>query len=79
MVDLEEMGAEDWEWLEDIIMRHYEETGSAVAARILERGVKSVNFVKVMPRDYKRVLRAAAEAAAAGIPVEEAVMAAAHG
>ena len=36
-------------------------------------------FVKVMPRDYKRVLEAVRRAEAAGRPVEEAIMAAAHG
>ena len=36
-------------------------------------------FVKVMPRDYKRVLEAAKDAEARGLPVTEAVMEAAHG
>ena len=35
--------------------------------------------MKVMPRDYRRVLEAMREAEAAGIPVDEAIMAAAHG
>jgi glutamate synthase (NADPH) large chain len=35
--------------------------------------------VKVMPRDYKRVLEAIKKAEAAGRPVDEAVMAASHG
>ena len=37
------------------------------------------HFVKVMPRDYKRVLGAIAEAEAAGVDVNEAIMAAARG
>jgi glutamate synthase (NADPH/NADH) large chain len=36
-------------------------------------------FVKVMPRDYKRVLSAIAEAEASGSDVDEAIMAAARG
>jgi hypothetical protein len=35
--------------------------------------------VKIMPRDYKRVLAAIAKAQQAGIPEEKAVMEAAHG
>ena len=36
-------------------------------------------FVKVMPRDYKRVLTAVARARAAGLDADEAVMAAVTG
>ena len=35
--------------------------------------------MKVMPRDYKAVLQAIAEAEAAGEDVDKAIMAAAHG
>jgi glutamate synthase (NADPH/NADH) large chain len=35
--------------------------------------------IKVMPRDYRRVLEATARAGAEGRSVEEAVMASAHG
>ena len=37
------------------------------------------HFVKVMPRDYKRVLQAIAEAERDGNDVDKAIMAAAHG
>ena len=37
------------------------------------------HFVKVMPRDYKRVLQAIAEAERDGADVDKAIMAAAHG
>ena len=40
---------------------------------------RSSDFVKVMPRDYRRVLEATARAEAEGRSVDEAVMAAAHG
>jgi glutamate synthase (NADPH/NADH) large chain len=36
-------------------------------------------FVKVMPKDYKRVLEAIAEAERKGVDVDEAIMAAASG
>ncbi len=48
---------EDIEWLRDILRKHLAETGSAVATRILDRWHTEVRrFVKVMPKDYKRVL-----------------------
>jgi glutamate synthase (NADPH/NADH) large chain len=37
------------------------------------------HFAKVMPRDYKRVLQAIAEAERDGVDVDKAIMAAAHG
>ena len=50
-----------------LIRRHMEYTGSTVAARVLDDWDRaSRQFVKVMPRDYKRVLMAQARAAAAG-------------
>jgi glutamate synthase (ferredoxin) len=50
-----------------LIERHVARTGSGVGARVLEEWLTSVRmFVKVMPRDYKRVLLTQARAAAAG-------------
>ena len=55
-------------------------TGSTVAAGLLADGDRLVGrFTKVMPRDYKRVLEAAKLAAGAGVDVDAAIMAAAHG
>ena len=80
MVDAEPLGDEDAEWLAGIVARHAEETGSTVAARLLEDWATTVlDMVKVMPRDYRRVLEATERALAAGESVDEAVMAAAHG
>ena len=47
--------------MRDLIRRHITHTGSDHAARILEawRNMSAL-FVKVMPRDYKRVLAAQA-------------------
>jgi glutamate synthase (NADPH/NADH) large chain len=79
MVDLDSLDEDDRLWLRSAIARHLELTGSAVAERLLADWSASVEqFWKVMPEDYKRVLRAAAEAEAKGIPVDEAIMAAAH-
>jgi glutamate synthase (NADPH/NADH) large chain len=48
-----------------LLDRHVEYTGSTVAARLLEGwDAARAKFVKVIPRDYKRVLVAEARARA---------------
>jgi glutamate synthase (NADPH) large chain len=80
MVDLDPLEDDDREFLREVIRRHHEETGSAVAERILERWRREVeHFAKVMPKDYKRVLEAARVAEERGLSVDEAIMAASHG
>jgi glutamate synthase (NADPH/NADH) large chain len=80
MVDLDPVDDEDRDELREVVRRHEEETGSTVASRLLEFWHEEVrNFVKVMPKDYKRVLEAARTAEERGIDVDEAIMAAAHG
>ena len=80
MADLEELDESDAAQLQALIERHYAETGSAVAARLLADWDAAVGaFGKVMPKDYKRVLLAARAAEREGRDVNQAVMAAAHG
>ena len=80
MVDLEGLDDLDTTWLVGAIFRHRDETGSEVAGRILTDWQYQVaNFVKVMPRDYKRVLQAIKVAEEKGVDVDEAIMAAAKG
>ena len=80
LVTLEPVDGADAAALRDLVGRHHAETGSAVAARLLAGWDAAVTrFVKVMPRDYRRVLDAARRAEAEGGDVNEAVMAAAHG
>jgi glutamate synthase (NADPH/NADH) large chain len=80
MVDLDPLEECDLKFLHDVVSRHHAETGSAVAASLLETWDESVRrFSKIMPKDYKRVLRAASAAEREGRDVNEAVMAAAHG
>jgi glutamate synthase (NADPH/NADH) large chain len=80
MVDMEDCGEDEVLWLSEILERHSTETGSEVAARILAGWPRSAaQFVKVMPRDYKRVLRAVRDAEASGLPVEDAIMGASRG
>jgi glutamate synthase (NADPH/NADH) large chain len=79
MVDLDPVDqGDDAKFLREVVERHYGETGSAVAARLLSDWDTS-RFTKVMPKDYKRVLSAASQAEREGRDVDEAVMAAAHG
>jgi glutamate synthase (NADPH/NADH) large chain len=80
MVDLDPLTDEDRTWLRERIQMHANETESAVARRVLDGWTTEVErFVKVMPRDYKRVLEAIARAEAEGTDVDAAVMAAAQG
>ena len=80
MVDLDGLDDTDLEWLHGMIAAHVDATDSAVGQRVLaDWPGQQKHFVKVMPRDYKRVLGAIAEAEAAGVDVSEAIMAAARG
>ena len=60
-----------------MIQRHAEYTGSERARQILSRWEEYVpRFVKVMPRDYKRMLQAIKRVTDSGLSGEEAIMAA---
>ena len=80
MVDIDPLDDLDTSWLVTAVFRHQAETGSEVAGRILSDWQYAVRqFVKVMPRDYKRVLNAIRVAEEAGADIDEAIMAAAKG
>ncbi|OAZ39561.1 glutamate synthase subunit alpha [Microbacterium arborescens] len=65
---LEEMGSGDAEILRDLLERHVAETGSELAARLLEDFETEIaNFVRVVPRDYAAVLETRQTAAAEGL------------
>ena len=60
-----------------LILKHVEYTGSKYAAGIVEDFDKLVpKFVKVLPKDYERMLNAIKEVEARGLTGEEALMAA---
>ena len=60
-----------------LIQRHVRYTSSALGRRVLDRWQENIaRFVKVMPKDYKRVLACIARAHEQGLGGEEAVMAA---
>jgi glutamate synthase (NADPH) large chain len=80
MVELDTLDEDDAEYLHGTIQAHVDATDSAVGQRILvDWSEQQRHFVKVMPRDYKRVLQAIAEAERDGVDVDKAIMAAAHG
>jgi glutamate synthase (NADPH) large chain len=81
MVDVETVDStDDEETIRSLLKNHLRYTQSTVARRILERwDLKREQFVKVMPKDYKRILEAMEKARLTGIPEDEAVMEAAHG
>jgi len=61
--------AEDIALVRELIRRHVALTGSSYAARFLDDWIAvQPRFVRVMPKDYKRVLQAEARAQAEGRP-----------
>ncbi|MBS1914990.1 MAG: glutamate synthase large subunit [Bacteroidetes bacterium] len=57
MVDLDKVEDDDVEELKTMIQKHYAYTGSTVAKFVLDDFENQLkNFVKVFPRDYKKVL-----------------------
>jgi glutamate synthase (ferredoxin) len=59
MVDLEPLDLADLELVQGLIARHVQLTGSVLGARLLrDWNATSLQFIKVMPRDYKRALAA---------------------
>ena len=81
MVDLEAITEDDdIESIKSLLTKHVKYTHSTVAEKILEQWSNyQGKFVKVMPKDYKRVLNAIRIAREKGLPEDEAVMEAAHG
>jgi glutamate synthase (ferredoxin) len=75
MVELEPLDLDDAQELEHMVRRHRETTGSGVAERLLADWNASLKkFVKVMPRDYKRMIEAIKRVHAQGLTGEEAIM-----
>jgi glutamate synthase (NADPH/NADH) large chain len=76
LVDLVEVTGEHEETLHALVQRHFEETGSPVARRLLDTWAQSLGeFTAVVPRDYQRIIGMIREVQAAGREVDETVMA----
>jgi glutamate synthase (NADPH/NADH) large chain len=57
MVDLDPLDTADAQVLQDMITQHYAYTGSTVAKFVLDDFENQLkNFIKVFPKDYKKVL-----------------------
>ncbi len=81
MVDLDALEEdEDLDTVKSLLEKHFRYTQSTVAKKILEHWDDyQSKFIKVMPRDFKRVLAAIKKAQEDGTSVDDAVMEAAHG
>src|SRR5258706_8598396 len=76
-VTLERLDERDLREVEEMLKRHATYTHSAAAWRLLAQWSESApKLVKVMPKDYRRMLEALHEAEGRGLVGEEAVMAA---
>ena len=74
---LDKQAAAEIAAVRQLIERHVQYTGSDYARRILESWEEALpRFVKVMPRDYERMLQKIADMEALGLNGDEAVMAA---
>jgi len=78
MVDLDPLTDEDRASLRSTVAMHYELTGSELAARVLADWDGQA-WLKVFPKDFKRVLAARQRAADEGLDPDKLVMEAAHG
>lgn len=68
LVAVEQLDSEDREFLRATIKRHYEYTESAVAKRMLAAwSVEVSRFRKVMPVDFKRVMKVMKDAQEQGL------------
>ncbi|MFM8857315.1 MAG: glutamate synthase large subunit [Actinomycetota bacterium] len=72
MVDLEKLTPGDEEELVAMLQRHVDETESDVARSVIDQWEREKSsFVKVMPRDYRRVLEVIDAARAEGLNEQE--------
>ncbi len=77
MADIEPLDEEDRETVYQMIQKHENYTRSQKAAKVLANWQEfAPKFVKVMPRDYKRVLEAIKQAIADGLSGDDALNAA---
>ena len=80
MVELEPLDEQDTSWLIALLEDYAQATKSTIAMGLLEKPQEAfVDMIKVMPRDYRRVLEASARALADGRDVEQAIMETARG
>ena len=77
MVDLEPLSAEDSEEIKEMIKRHVEYTDSERGKEVLSNWSNiEEKFVRVMPKDFKRMLGAIERVEKKGLSGDKALMAA---
>jgi len=77
MVDIDKLTSEDMDQVKNMIEKHVSYTGSELGKEILNRWSSSSDkFVKVMPKDYKRMQSAIKSVEEKGLSGDEALMAA---
>ncbi|WP_199245223.1 glutamate synthase large subunit [[Phormidium] sp. ETS-05] len=77
MADIEPLDEEDLATVREMVQKHAEYTNSKKAGAVLANWEQMApKFVKVMPRDYKRVLQCLKDALASGLSGDEALAAA---
>jgi glutamate synthase (ferredoxin) len=80
MVDLETIESNESAEVRQLLENHVRHTQSSVAQTLLEDWDSAMRqFVKVIPKDYKRVLQAIEDARVAGVPQADVIMETAHG
>jgi glutamate synthase (ferredoxin) len=80
MVEVESPLEDDEDLIQELLRNHVRFTQSSVAAAILDSWkMARKSFVKIMPKDFKKVLEAIETAKRTGIPEAQAIMEAAHG
>jgi glutamate synthase (NADPH/NADH) large chain len=78
MVEIEDLDQEDIKFLQEIVANYIEETDSELAKKIIKNN-EILKFVKIMPKEYKRVLIAKQKAELEGIDPLKAIMEASRG
>jgi len=72
LVELREVPADEVQPLKELVQRHADETGSAVAEQLLGNWEQSVmRFTEIMPSNYRLVLEAQREALEEGLTEDE--------
>ncbi len=76
LVSMEEVTDQrDKEILRGLVQKHFDQTGSAVAKKILDDFDEAVSkFKKIIPNDYKRMLEEIAKSEEKGRSYDEAVL-----
>ena len=75
LVDIEELGEDEVIWLGEVVADHERYTGSPTASALLANWPDSARrFLRLMPRDYKRVMALRAQAEERGVDADELIM-----